>query len=187
MKILNEDTKQILVEKWKFNADFGKVVGFGRFSPQSVFSTPLLPFWVHFCLVFLGYWSPFWADSLPGRWTWISPHSLMARTRSPRTSGAFCPNTPPTSCVPGSSSTSWWAHPAWPCTLQSTLQGAAQGKKGCFGSWKEKCPQNLQNEQTEVVVCLSLGYLEAQSGFAFILGAFEACFHCWWRNYDLDV
>lgn len=44
MKILNEDTKQILVEKWKFNADFGKVVGFGRFSPQSVFSTPLLPF-----------------------------------------------------------------------------------------------------------------------------------------------
>lgn len=42
------------------------------------------------------------------RLTWTCRPCWTAKTRSPKTRGGFCPNTPQTSCALGSSSISWW-------------------------------------------------------------------------------
>lgn len=72
--------------------------------------TPILRWFCSFFGLSVTIFSQFSPHSFsPGRWTWISPPSLMVKTRNPRTNAASCPNTPPTSCAHGSSSISWWA------------------------------------------------------------------------------
>lgn len=123
--------------------------------------TPILGwFCSFFALVLLGFWvahccfQPILSLFLsPGRWTWISPPSSTVRTRSPRTSGASCPNTPPTSCAHGSSSISWWAP-------QLPKHPAKVEKKG------QKNPKMNKSRWWFVWIYIQ----RSQSGFGFILG-----------------
>lgn len=167
MKILTGQT-EILVENGEFSADFGKQMGFGRFS-ACLFSHSATPIWVHICLGFFGLPVTFFSWFSPSPWQVnLDLTSLLdGEDKKSKNKRGVLPKH-------ATNIMRSWLFQHLMVSIVATDAPCRAHSGGCTRGKRLLCrkEKNLENERTEVVVCLSLGYLKAQSGFAFILGAF---------------